>query len=352
MKNKLYLYMGFFMAVFIALIIIVVFAGNSTKKSSVSGYEKAKEEAALRNNTLTETVSDESASKLTSDELDIWTLPSTGRNSSKDDTVEENAGDENAEDALSQDETFTEGTNTVMEKPVENIPSSSGLVASMYDENNFTRDGNILTYNIDGETASTFGLTISWKQGNVNMKRIKNSGCDFVYIYLGQRGYASGEITIDENFDKNLKGALSTSMKTGIIFKSEAINKDEILEEADVILTAITGQMISYPVVLEFETIDDDLKRTDALDKATYTDLCTYFINEMNENGFEVCLKADKDFFDNRLNLDEISDCSIWLNEEGSVPTYSGKINFWQYGSGIFNGVTNETSFSIHFNEE
>ena len=67
-------------------------------------------------------------------------------------------------------------------------------------------------------------------------------------LKVGARGYSSGNIVSDENFQDNLKAAKKAGLDIGVYFCSQAVSKAEAREEADELLDAISGSSVKYPV--------------------------------------------------------------------------------------------------------
>lgn len=342
-NNRILLYFGIGMMTLIVLIVMFVFSENTSRKSNSDGFNKAKQQAMQREGISEQTTKtnefDFSHNTLTADDLDIWTLPPTGRTNN--DLDENDEKDEKQESDSNKDEKPIEKEIDV--SVLENIDERT-----LYSPTDFKLENGVKTYFKDGKAASKHGVEISWKQGNVNMKRIRNSGCDFVLLNVGNRGYASGNIVMDDMFQKNIDAALSAGLQVGVIFTSQAANKDEILEEADVVLTAVRGYKLSLPVFMKIEVVEDEITRTDGLSKDELTDLCNYFIREINDSGYDAGIYASSiDLKD--VNFEELPECEIILSEVGEAPAYKDDFTYWQYDNASFNGITNKANLIIKF---
>ena len=77
---------------------------------------------------------------------------------------------------------------------------------------------------IAGEVAEAKkGIDVSTFQGEINWKKVKNSGMEFAIIRLGFRGYESGKIVLDSRFEDNIKGSLAAGLDTGVYFFTESL---------------------------------------------------------------------------------------------------------------------------------
>ena len=60
------------------------------------------------------------------------------------------------------------------------------------------------TYMAGTEKEAKKGVDVSTFQGNIDWKKVKNSGIEFAIIRLGFRGYESGKIVLDNQFENNM----------------------------------------------------------------------------------------------------------------------------------------------------
>lgn len=341
--NKIYTYMFVAMTMVILFVVGLMFLDNQQKKSSYAGYQLARQRA-LEEREINVTVDSSKSEdrKLTSDELDIWTLPATGR---KKESQQETP--EKYQTTTDTPATKEETMPSEIEKQLEANRAEENQTEVKLTDLSFQRDGNLLTAYKNGKVVSTQGTELSWRQGTVNMKRLKNAGCDFVMLQVGERGYCSGKVVMDENFQKNLENALAAELKVGIVFTTNATTKDEILEEADTILTSIRGYTIDYPIALKYQQVEDDLSRADGLTKEERTDLAVYFAKEIQDSHLTPCIYGTKEFLEENLALEDLSDYELWIStpEENDL---GQNFSMWHYGQGLFQGVTKETNFILH----
>lgn len=335
--NKIFVYMILAMTVVIFLVVGLMFLDNYEKQSSVAGYQLARERALEQRGISTEVQSsDPDIHKPTSDELDIWTLPATGRSTA----TQNDKSEESTKDSSLLETQASEEIPPEIEEKLQENKSMDGL-----DGVSFQKDGNFIKEYRNGKVVSRQGVLLSWEQGNINMKRLKNAGCEFVMLQVGKRGYCSGNIVMDESFQKNLEDALACGLKVGLVFTTNAISKDELLEEVDTLVTSVRGYSIEYPVVLSFDEISDDVSRTDGLSVENRTDLAIYFAKEMSALNYKPCIRASKAFLEERLNLSELEQCDIWMIQNADSPETDYRLTFWQYQEGLISGVTNKTDY-------
>lgn len=415
-SNITFVYMALIMSTVILGVTALVFWINKPSSgSSGSGYaaavaqrdERLKQEGATeKKDDMNGLISD---SNLTSDELDIWTLPDTGReknkktsgngtvinqttgetvsdgsNTNKDTTTADELVDgktsvydvtdkekldkeesddkkDKDDDKKSKDDDEDEDSDDEKEKRTQIVRAdgtkewvdiNEDIAKHEYDFSNLKKKNSIMEYTVDGKAASWFGVDISANQGNVDFDKLKKAGCNYCMIKVGARGYASGKIVMDENFEKNLEEAEKAKLNIGVYFCSQAVTKDEVREEAEVLLDAIEDFDINYPVVFVMENIEDDMARIEALETRERTNFARIFMDEIEDAGYKPMLYGNKEWLMTMLDLEELEDREVWLAQNGDKPDYPYEFTMWQYETeGSVNGIDGDVALSISFKD-
>lgn len=391
--NSVFVYMAIIMSAIVIGVVAMIFWMNTPKKNNKnasvalantqSSEVKQASKIKLQTEEMVKSVDELlSGSTLTSDQLDIWTLPDidtdvsydsmdtkngTLKNQTTGETLVQGVMTENKEDNIektqSQDEAATTelfGEETTEEDAIEQITLTladgteqtvdfiDSLTRSTYDLEQFVYQKPEMKYYVDGKQSSTFGADISSKSGKVDFSKLKKAGCDFCMIRIGQRGYSSGNIVMDETYKDNLEGAKKAGLKIGAYFYSQAITKDEVLEEADSLLDVIDDYTVTYPIMFDMEAVPDDLARTDALDVATRTRLAKLFMDEIEDAGYKVILYGNLEWLLTKLDLEALSDYDICVAQDSDSPDYPYEFQMWQYKSAAtINGVEEDTRLFV-----
>ena len=154
--------------------------------------------------------------------------------------------------------------------------------ANPYGKLDFQYDGRYLSC-LKADTVP--GIDVSAYQGNVDWKKVKESGIEFVIVRLGYRGYGTGKLVEDSNAHKNIQGALAAGLDVGVYFFSQAITVEEAAEEAQFVLERIGYYDITMPVVFDWEYVNDEA-RTANMDRRTLTDCYLEFSRIVEEAGY------------------------------------------------------------------
>lgn len=203
------------------------------------------------------------------------------------------------------------------------------------------------------------GIDVSQWQGNIDWQKVKAAGIDYAFIRVGYRGYGSAgtlsSSTKDTYYDKNMQGAISAGIKVGVYIFSQAITKEEAIEEAEYILDYLGTYDVTMPLVMDFEYASDasDGGRLykAKLSKTKATDICMAFCDTIKDAGYIPMVYANKDMLTNHLNASTISEkYPIWLANYTTNTTYNGTFDFWQYSSaGKVDGISGMVDMNFYY---
>ena len=387
-SNMTLIYMALVMSTVILVVVGLMFLVNKPTRGSKVNH--AQQIAAAKEVSQTQAVVDSvnalvSGSTLTSNQLDIWNLPDTGR---KDDAIVDNGKNgtvtnqttgetviegsksqdsENTAEALTQGKTevydmtkkesmqdsddMDDGKHTLVtyqDGSTEWVEINDKLAANSYDTAKFVYQNPQMKYYVNGKQASWFGVDISSKQGIVDFEKLKKAGVDFVMIKVGGRGYSSGNIVLDSSYKDYMNGAKNAGLGIGVYFYSQAVDKDEVCEEAETLLELIKDYPVKYPVVFDMESVEGDMARTDALDVSTRTELARIFLKTIKAEGYTPMLYGDKEWLVTKLDLEKLQDYDVWLSQETDTPDYPYEYTMWQYNkSGTVSGISGTAGLNI-----
>lgn len=203
-------------------------------------------------------------------------------------------------------------------------------------------------FNSYGAKASKVGIDISSHNGNIDWKKVKESGVDYVILRVGFRGYGeAGTLKIDSNFEKNIKGATAAGLDIGIYFYSQAITVKEALEEASITVKYIKNYKIKYPVYFDTEFSGG---RADKLNKSQRTELAVAFCEAVKKEGYTPGVYASKSFFYDNLVFSELKGYEIWLAHYTSQTDFKYNYRMWQYTcKGAVGGISGDVDVNISY---
>ena len=195
------------------------------------------------------------------------------------------------------------------------------------------------------------GIDLSANQEYVDFDAVKESGIDFVILRIGGRGWGTGTRYADSKFNEFYEQARDAGLKIGAYFFSQAITEAEALEEAQYVLELLDGRELSYPIAFDFEIIDDDEARTDALDSSQITALAAAFCAAVEEAGYRSMVYANTSLMLQTYDFDVMKDYDFWLADYREMPERDAmyyRYSVWQYSeTGSVPGIDGDVDLNL-----
>ena len=208
-----------------------------------------------------------------------------------------------------------------------------------YDRHNYLKLQNLESF---------AGVDVSAFQGNIDWKKVKQSGIDFAIIRLGYRGYESGKLVEDEYARANLKNAREAGLKIGAYFFSQALNIKETDQEIQFMLSILGDTELEMPVVLDWE-IPANTARTRNMDARTLTDIQRHFCGQMRSQGYQPMIYFNWHQSEHLYVLHELEDYPFWLALYQDRMTYPWKVEMWQYtDKGRVPGIAGNVDLNVY----
>lgn len=220
-----------------------------------------------------------------------------------------------------------------------------------YDFKRLKAQNGKMAYYEQNKEVSCLGIELSRESGLVNFETLKTEGIDFVMIKVGERGYESGRLVLDERFLTYIEGARQAGLDVGVYFCSQAVTASEAADEAAFVMDNIKNYTVTYPIVFRMDTITNDTARTDILDPKQKTEIAKAFMNTVEREGYFSALYGDKEFLLTQVVPKQLlSSCDVWLTDLKPVPDYPYQFRMWEYAGGeVLQGVEKEVSYTISF---
>ncbi len=188
------------------------------------------------------------------------------------------------------------------------------------------------------------GIDVSSYQGNVDWKKVKESGVEFSIIRS-----SFGEDRIDKCFEANLKGCTENGVPYGFYHYSYALNVKDAEKEAEFFLETVSGSDPGLPLFLDFE---ESSQR--ALPLGKQAEIIEAFCGKVAQAGFKAGLYANKSYLETLKNAypEVLEKYFIWVAQWNSVNTYSGHYDIWQNSStGRVPGISGNVDTDICYTD-
>lgn len=181
-------------------------------------------------------------------------------------------------------------------------------------------------------------IDVSHHQGVIDWAKVPYRAI----VRIGYRGYGSGKLMKDEQYDANLAGAKANGKLFGFYFFSQAITVEEAREEADFCASlAPTGYPLFFDAEWSHETHDG---RADNLTKDQRTAIATAFCERAKTHGFTAGIYTFTAFATANIDYAYLCEDYIgWLadtrtNYDKTLPRYIHQ--YGQAAKGSVPGIT------------
>lgn len=222
-------------------------------------------------------------------------------------------------------------------------PSEEGYTATGWSnpdvpKNEFSQEAFVsvggFTIYTAANAASHIGIDVSTFQGEIDWTQVKAAGVEFAMIRAGFRAYGqSGAIHEDSHFVQNIQGALGAGLKVGVYFFSQAVNEEEALEELQAVLHWISPYKITYPVVFDWETVEDPTARTHGMEPEAVANCARAFCDAVKEAGYTPMVYFNRNQGYNVYDLAQMSGYEFWLAGYTAIPDFTYSFQMWQYSN-------------------
>lgn len=101
----------------------------------------------------------------------------------------------------------------------------------------------------EAATIPAYGIDVSSYQGDINWSQVAGSGVTFAMVRVGNTRYG-----LDSRYYENIVEANAAGIRVGVYCYSYATTVEEAAADAQLVINAISGLPVSFPVVLDFET--------------------------------------------------------------------------------------------------
>lgn len=233
--------------------------------------------------------------------------------------------------------TTQEFTLNVKERPPKTNNSSSNSEPSYTYIEDVIKD-----YKTD---TNKIGIDVSSWQGDIDFKKVKDAGIEFVFIRVGSTRGIEEEYFVDKTFKQNIEGFNSVGIPVGIYFYSYANSIKAARQDAEWVLEQIKGYKIDLPVAYDWESwsfYNEFHQSFYSLTKSAKA-----FLDTIANAGYEGTLYSSKRYLE---TVWYDTGYPIWLAHYTDHTSYQGEYKYWQMCSnGRVPGIKGNVDINIMY---
>ena len=231
------------------------------------------------------------------------------------------------------------------------VPINETLAKNSYDIDSLVIDEEKgrFSYMEDNQVTSRFGIDVSSHQGDIDWQAVAADGVEFAFIRAVYRGYGTGKLVIDEKCLQNIDGAQANGIDVGLYVFSQAITEDEVLEEANTVISLLEGRSLQLPIVFDVEKVSDSEARTNALSVQDRTDLTIAFLKAIENAGFDTMIYHNTEMGAMLLDLTQLTEYKKWFAGYNPEFYWPYEFDLWQYSeTGSVAGIKGAVDLDIY----
>lgn len=232
------------------------------------------------------------------------------------------------------------------------VPIDKSLKLHGYMPENLTVNENgFYEYSENGQVISHKGIDVSKHQGQIDWQQVAADGVEFAFIRVGLRGYESGLVVLDEQFENNIKGATTNGIKAGVYFFSQATTEEEAIEEANFVLQNIAPYKVECPVVIDVEKVSDSDARMNQITMEQRTANVRAFCETIAAAGYQPMIYHNMEMATMFLDFALLEDYPKWFayysNQDFYYPYAYDVLQYSDKGK--INGIKGDVDLNISF---
>ena len=177
-------------------------------------------------------------------------------------------------------------------------------------------------------------VDISYAQGKITDEQwnyFKNNLTGLI-IRFGYRGYGNGALKLDNCLTYNVFKCQKLGIPYGLYFFSQAINKQEGMEEANAIINSEYFQGTTLGIWFDTETANDGKGRTDKISAQARTEAAKGFCDTIIASGKQAGVYASSSWLKTNLDMSQLP-YPVWVAHYASDYSYKKNVVLWQYSS-------------------
>lgn len=192
------------------------------------------------------------------------------------------------------------------------------------------------------------GVDVSYYQGEIDWKQVKQSGIEFAFVRVGYRQSADGVLAEDSMARKNLQEASNAGLKVGAYFFSQAISPAEAREEAMFAQEILKNFKLDLPVVYDWEIFSED-GRTIGVTGETVMACVDAFCKVLEVRGYDTMVYFNRGLSQTHLDVSKLGGRPVWFAMYGDYPDAPCKPDYWQYtDKGTVPGIQGNVDLNLY----
>ncbi len=232
--------------------------------------------------------------------------------------------------------------------PTDPPPEEKKLVENPFGKDDFIKNGHFISCK---KEKTAIGVDVSRYQGNIDWKKLKAAGVDYVIIRAAFRGTAmSGNLVKDANVEQNYAGAKAAGLKVGFYLFSQANSVEEAEAEARFLLDIVKDWEVDLPLACDWEYFSEaETPRVHGMTKEEITACIKAFCETIKAEGYYPMAHLRNNI---EVSVEELADYGLWYADYVDYLSSPYRVDMWQYTEkGRVSGISGNVDLNVLFLE-
>ena len=226
------------------------------------------------------------------------------------------------------------------------------MAKNPFSKSDFVKDGYFISCK---KEKTAVGIDVStWQGDNVDWKKLKAAGIDYVMIRAGFRGTGwEGSLNKDNRVDAYYAGAKAAGLKIGFYFYSQARTVAEAQEEAKLLMEIVKDFDVDLPLVCDWEYANKSVNpRVHGMTKRQITDCIKAFCKTVKAGGYYAMAYMNNYVYNSKVYIEEFAEYGIWYADYRNYLNAPYRVDMWQYtDKGKVSGIPGNVDLNVIFLE-
>lgn len=210
---------------------------------------------------------------------------------------------------------------------------------------NSNKSGRSIARVIKPSNTTAQGIDVSYRQGDIDWAKVKNSGqVDFAIIRCG---FGMNETKQDDSKWKyNSSECERLGIPYGVYLYSYADTTEKAKSEAEHVIRMLEGKNLSYPIYYDME--DKSVMNNSKITAAKASQIAQTFLNTMKAAGYNnLGVYSSKYYFETKLTASVFNQYPKWVAQYSNSCTYKKNYQIWQCSnSTVINGISGKVDYN------
>ena len=238
-------------------------------------------------------------------------------------------------------------TDPTQPPTTEPVPEDK-LEENPFKPGDFVKNGHFISCK---KEKTAIGVDVSRYQGNIDWKKLKAAGVDYVIIRAAFRGTAmSGTLVKDANVEKNYAGAKAAGLKVGFYLFSQANSVEEAEAEARFLLDIVKDWEVDLPLACDWEYFSQlETPRVHGMTTEQITACIKAFCDVIESEGYYPMAHLRNNI---QVNVEELASFGLWYADYTDHLSTPYRVDMWQYSEkGRVSGISGNVDLNVLFLE-